>query len=386
MPLPERLGLVQDALPCLGGAENVLEAVMDFVPSATIHTLVHDRRAFEGTPFEGYDIRTSWLDRVPFVRSHYRVFLPLFPLATESLDLREHDAVVSFSYATAHGVLTRPDQLHVSYTYTPLRQAWHARHEFRQSLSRVRLLGADAVLHYLRLWDVAAAKRVDKFVAVSRWIARCIDRAYGRSAEVIYPPVDVDAFEPLSPRDDYYIAVSRLVPHKGLDLLVRAFRHLPHPLLVLGEGPDRARLESCAPSNVTFLGRCTDESLRELLGRARAFVHAAEEDFGIALVEAQAAGCPVIAYGRGGAAETVIPGRTGVFFTHRSPEGVVRAIRNFEFTRSNFRVEALVENACRFSRARFQREFGDFLEREWDAFRDKIPVTTVGSRTKTEAA
>lgn len=371
MALPDRPGLVQDALPCVGGAERVLEAVIELFPLAPIHTLIHEPDAFEGTPLETHEIRTSWLDAVPFARSHHRAFLPLFPWAIESLDLREHDAVVSFSYATAHGVLLRPDQLHISYTYTPLRQAWHARHEFRESTPRFRRLAADAVLHYLRMWDVAAARRVDRFVAISEWIARCIHRAYGRTAQVVHPPVDVDAFKPLSPRDDYYVAVGRLAPHKRVDVLLEAFRRLPYRLVIVGDGPERDRLESSAPLNVEFLGRCPDEELRELLGRARAFVHAAEEDFGIALVEAQAAGCPVVAYERGGAAEIVIPGRTGALFSDRSPRGVAEAIRRFEVTRTGYGVEAQVENARRFSRSRFQSEFSEVLEREWEAFREE---------------
>ena len=387
MGLPERPGLVQDALPCAGGAEKVLEAVMELIPSAPIHTLVYQPAAFAGTPFQGHDIRTSWLDSVPFARSRHRAFLPLFPWAIESLDLREHDAVVSFSYATAHGVLLRPDQLHVSYTYTPLRQAWHARHEFRESIPRFRRLGAEAVLHYLRMWDAAAARRVDRFVAISGWIARCIRRAYGRTAEVIHPPVDVDAFEPFSPRDDHYVAVGRLAPHKRIDVLVEAFRRLSGRLVVVGDGPERERLESRAPANVEFLGRRPHAELRELLGRARAFVHAAEEDFGIAMVEAQAAGCPVIAYGSGGAAEIVVPGRTGALFSDPSPRGVVEAIRRFEVTRPGYRVEDLVENARRFSRARFQREFSDLLEREWEAFRaEDRPGRSERSRRDPEAA
>ncbi len=204
---------------------------------------------------------------------------------------------------------------------------------------------------------------------------------------MIYPPVDVDAFEPGTFRDDYYIAVSRLAPHKRIEVLIDAFRELPHRLLVVGDGPERDRLASRAPANVEVLGRRPHGELRELLGRARAFVHAAEEDFGIALVEAQAAGCPVVAYERGGAAEIVVPGRTGLLFSDPTPGGVAAAIRRFESARSNYRVAALVENARRFSRDRFQREFSSLLEREWDAFRESArPRHGGNSRRDTEAA
>lgn len=369
--LPAQVGLVQDALPYLGGAEKVLEAVLELVPSAPLHTLVYDPSAFQGTPLARCDIRTSWLDHVPFARSRHRALLPLYPWAMESLDVREYDAVLSFSYAAAHGVLVRPDQLHVCYTYTPLRHAWHARHEFLASLSPLSRVGAELLLRRFRQWDVAAARRVDRIVAISSWIARCIRRAWGRSSRVIYPPVEVDAFEPLTPREDHYVAVGRLAPHKRTEVLLEAFRHLPRRLLVVGEGSERSRLESRAPANVEFLGRVPRDTLRELLGRARALVHVAEEDFGIALVEAQAAGCPVVAYAGGGASEIIVPGQTGVLFHEPNPDAAVRAIREFESVRSRLRIEAMMENARRFSRDRFQREFGDFLEREWESFRKR---------------
>lgn len=366
--LPDPIALVHEALPCFGGAERVLETVADLFPGAPIHTLVHRPSAFVGTGLADRDVRTSFIDRIPGARRHHRLLLPLFPLAVERFDLSAYDLVVSMHYAAAHGVLTRPDQLHVSYTYTPLRQAWHAHHEYLRSLTRSRRLAARPLLHYVRLWDRTAADGVDRFVAISRWIAACIWRAYRRRAQVIYPPVDVEAFVPRGSREDYYVTVARLVPHKRVDLIVDAFARIRRPLLVVGEGPERDRLVDRAPRNVEFTGRVTDEELAELLGRARGLVHAAEEDFGIALVEAQAAGCPVVAYSGGGAREIVVDGRTGVLFEARTSEAVREAVASLE-RRPRPRVEDLRQSAERFSKDRFEREFLRLLETEWEAFR-----------------
>ena len=387
MEIPQKIGLVQDALPFLGGAEKVLAAILELVPDAPIHTLIYDPEPFRGTVFEGHDIRTSPLNCFPLARRRHRAYLPLYPWAVERLDVQEHDVIVSLSYATAHGVLARPDQLHLAYSYTPLRQAWHGAREFRESLPRLTRAAADLVFHYVRIWDRAAAGRVDRFVAISNWIARCIRRAYGRESIVIYPPVDVEAFEPLSPRRDYYVALSRVVAHKRVDVLVEAFRELPYTLVVIGEVPQRNRLAADLPANVQLIGRCSNTELRRLLGRARALVHAAKEDFGIALVEAQAAGCPVIAYGRGGAAETVIPGRTGLLFPEQTASSAAAAVLEFESVRSEFRTEELVRNAQRFAKDRFQREFGRLLEEEWLAFRSRaLRIRAHGGPSDTEAA
>jgi glycosyltransferase involved in cell wall biosynthesis len=366
-----KLALVQDALPLLGGAEKVLETILEVVPDASIYALVHEPRAFRGTVFDGREIRTSPLNRFPLVRRLHRTYLPLYPWAVEQLDVRGHDIVMSLSYAAAHGVLVRPDQLHIAYVYTPLRHAWHATQEFLESLTPARRALAGWLLHRFRVWDQAAAARVDHFVAISHWIARAIRRAYGREAQVIYPPVDVEAFEPMSPRRDYYVALTRLVRHKRVDVLIRAFAQLPHPLLVIGDGPERERLAAALPPNVELLGRKSDAELRELLGRARGLVHAAEEDFGIGLVEAQAAGCPVVAYAGGGALETVLPGRTGLLFPSPTPEAVAAAVRELEERRHLFHTEALVDNAKRFARSRFKLALAELLERQWAAFRSR---------------
>ncbi len=288
-------------MPEYAGAERVLDTVLELYPNAPIFTLVYNPDAFVGTFIAKHPVHTSWLQQMPGGRVHYRKYLPLLPLTFQLFDLHEYDIVLSFSYAVAHGVATRPDQLHISYTFAPLRYAWQNANDYYQHGWIAP--AAKLILHYFRAWDRSAAAHVTHFVAISEWTAECIRRAYGREAEVIYPPIEVERFQPKEPRERYYVALSRLVSHKRLDLIVRAFTRLGLPLVVIGEGPERKRLEGQAGPNVRLVGRQSDQAVIDWLGRARALVHAAEEDFGLVLVEAQAAGCPVIALERGAARE-----------------------------------------------------------------------------------
>ena len=360
--------MVQDALPFRGGAENVLEAALELLPNAPVYTTVYGKKHFQGTPLDKHVVLTSFIDRLPGAHSNHYRYAPLFPWAVERFDLSGYDAVLSFSYAFAHGIIPEPEQLHVSYMYTPLRYAWR-----RDSLegsfpvAKARLLSP--LLHYLRLWDVAASMRVDHFITVSKWIATCIRRSYRRRAEVIYPPVDVDRFQWSRPRGEHYIAVTRLAPHKRVGIIVDAFSRLGHPLYVVGDGPERDRLAERAAANVHFLGHQPDSAVAELLGNARGFVHTAEEDFGIALVEAQAAGCPVIAYGRGASREIVIEGKTGILFEEQSAQSLMSAVRSIEEGDLRFDPGELRRNAERFRKERFQHELKRAFEREWDRFR-----------------
>ena len=373
------IAFVQDALPFIGGAERVLESALEIYPSAPIYTLLYNRENFKGSPISEGTVHTSFIGRLPWAAMRYRDYLPLYPLAIEQFDLRAYDLILSFSYAVAHGVIARPDQFHISYTFTPIRQAWHFYHEYLQSAglkSRARAWLSQAVLHYLRLWDRSAADRVDYFIAPSEWTARCLWRAYRRESQVLYPPVDIQRFSPASKRADYYLTVSRMVKHKKVDLIVEAFTRLGYPLVVVGDGPEFEFVSRKAPANVHFLGRQTDAEVAELMGRAKATVHMAEEDFGIALVEAQAAGSPVIAFRRGGAAETVLEGETGLLFDEQSPESLMRVVEQFEDARSCFDPAILCKNAERFAKEHFQRDLGCLVEREWTKWRSewKAPV------------
>lgn len=367
-----RLALVHDWLTSRGGAEKTLEAVLGLFPRSPVYTLFYQRKLFADSPVAQHPVVTSFLDRLPGARRSYRSFLPLMPLAVEQFDLSGHDIVLSISDAVSHGVIVRPDQLHIDYILTPMRYVWALHGEYlgsRALRSPIRSTGFRLLSHYLRLWDVAAAQRVDHFVAISDWVARRVWRTYRRQAEVIYPPVEVERFRPRSPREDYYVTVSRLVPYKRISMLVEAFNRLDRPLLVVGDGPERRSLAAQAGPNVRFLGWVSDEKLADLLGRARAFVFAAEEEFGIAPVEAQASGCPVIAFGRGGLRETVVDGETGLFFQNANADSLIAAVRAFESRRAAFGVDRIRENAMRFSRARFEDQFRQMVERQWGRFR-----------------
>jgi glycosyltransferase involved in cell wall biosynthesis len=235
-----------------------LETTLEVYPTAPVYALVYNPRAFAGTTISQREIHTSFINRLPWAQRKYRSYLPLMPLAIEQFDLNRYDIILSFNYAVAHGVLVRPGQLHLSWTHTPLRQAWHSYHQFLKSArleAGPRSWAARIFLHYLRLWDLAAATRVDLFIVPSRWVAQAVRRAYNRTAEIIYPPVEVDQFCPLSPRGETYIAVSRLVPHKKVDLIVEAFSRLGYPLVIVGDGPEQDKLLRRAGPNVRFLGR-----------------------------------------------------------------------------------------------------------------------------------
>lgn len=370
-----RVSVVHDWLVTAAGSERVLKALLELFPGAEVWAMVWDGGEQTTEVLGGRRVRTSFIQRLPGSRRWYGAYLPLMPLAVEALDLREYNLVISSSHAVAKGVRTRADQLHISYVHTPMRYAWDLEEDYlrRTSLQRgLRATFARAVLHYLRLWDVATANRVDVFVANSRHVARRIWKIYRRRAKVIYPPVDVDRFEVREERADYYVSVARLVPYKRVDVIVEAFRQLGRPVVVIGEGPELGRLRQMAPANVQLLGWQPEEVVREYLQRARAFVFAAEEDFGIAAVEAQAAGTPVIAYGRGGVTESVVPGETGLFFYEQTPQALAEAVEEFERSASRFKVERIRANAERFRKERFKEEFLKLVELAWDAFRRRM--------------
>jgi glycosyltransferase involved in cell wall biosynthesis len=355
-----RVAFVVDTLPSIGGGEKVLFAALEAYPQADIFTLIYNKKVFSGTPISNRSIRTSWLDALPYAHIQHRYLLPLMPAAIERIRLHGYDLIVSFNYAVANGARNHNGARHVSYTHTPMRYAWTDLHLNGTHARTNRIL--DRYMHGFREWDRKAASRVHAIATNSRAVSRRIRLAYGREASVIYPPVDVERFRPNLQREKYFITVSRLVPHKRLDLVVQAFNQLRLPLIIIGDGPELPRLKAMAESNIQWLGFESDETVADLSGRARAFVCAAEEDFGIAIVEAQAAGCPVIAYGAGGSVETVIDGVTGILYSEQSISGILDAIERFERTKASFHTDQLVDNARRFSKDRFIREFVDFVQ------------------------
>lgn len=381
-----KVAIAHDWLVTLGGSELVLRELLRIFPDATVFTLI-DKMAKSDRTFVGVSrARTTFLDRLPGVASSYRRLLPLFPVAMSALDVGEFDLVISNSHAIAKGVRTRSHQLHLCYCLSPMRYAWDLRTQYLQEsgLARgVRGYAANRVLDGLQRWDRATSARVDSFITLSRYIADRIARAYGRTATVIYPPVDVEYFDLQADRKpgsgDYYFTMSRFVPYKRIDLIARAFARLPDRRLVIaGDGPDAAKVRAAAGPNVQLVGRVERNQARSLLGGARAFLFAAEEDFGIAPVEAQARGVPVIAYGRGGALETVLgPSHhapTGVFFEQQSEAAIVDAVRQFEADADRIEPTACRANAERFAEHVFRNEFAAFVDREWQSFRGRRPV------------
>ena len=356
-----KVAVVHDALPFPGGAEEVLSALGEILPEADLFTVLYARKNFDPPgPWPGR-ILTSWIDKIPMAGfQHYPLF-PLYRRAMRGFRLNDYDLLISSHYAAAHHIRKNPDQLHIAYVYSLMRYAWADLypHDPPSLLGRA----GRALLPGFRRLDRTAAQEVDAFAAISRWTAERIKIAYGREAQIIHPPVDTEIFVPLDPRQDYFLAVSRLTARKRVSLLVEAFGKLMLPLLVVGDGPLRERLVASAPENVRFLGWQSRRRIAELMGRARAFVHAAAEDFGIAVVEAQAAGCPVIAYGVAGVLETVRPGETGVFFSLPTVDDLVQAVRTFLDQPGRFLPEASRINALPFGKARFQREIVELIER-----------------------
>ncbi|AWV05059.1 glycosyltransferase family 4 protein [Burkholderia sp. JP2-270] len=359
-----RVAIVHDWLTTYAGSERVLAEIIRIWPHADLYSVVDFLPDQHRSALLGKHANTSFIQRLPRARRSYRTYLPLMPLAVEQFDLSGYDLVISSSHAVAKGVITGPNQLHVSYVHSPIRYAWDLQHQYLEEgglQSGLKSVLARALLHYIRIWDQRTAHGVDHFIANSEYVARRIRKVYGRPATVIYPPVDVERFTPGTAREDFYLTASRFVPYKKISLVVEAFALMPERrLVVIGDGPDFAKVKSAAPPNVTLLGYQSNEVLVDFMRRARAFVFAAEEDFGIVPVEAQACGTPVIAYGRGGALETVIASadrsrRTGLFFAQQSVASVVDVIERFEAA-GPFDDAVCRRNALRFSPERFRLE------------------------------
>jgi glycosyltransferase involved in cell wall biosynthesis len=377
-----RVAMVHDWLVTYAGAERVLEQMLNVLPQADLFSLIDflppGQRGFLG----GRPVRTSFLQRLPLARTRYRQYLPLMPLAIEQFDLSGYDLIVSSSYAVAKGVLTGPDQLHLCMCYSPMRYAWDLQHQYlRESgLDRgVRSMLARVLLHRIRNWDTRTGAGVDEFIAISRFVARRIRKVYRRESTVIYPPVDTASFRPDEQirREEFYVTASRLVPYKRVDLLVDTFAARPDSsLVVIGDGPEAARVRSKAASNIRLLGEQPFPVLLDHLRRARAFVFAAEEDFGIAPLEAQACGTPVIALGKGGALETLRglddPHPTAVFFPEQTVSALESAVVTFEQEEQRIDPAVCRQNAMRFTVDRFRSEFGGFVAERYERFRQQI--------------
>ncbi|MCH3958986.1 MAG: glycosyltransferase family 4 protein [Selenomonas sp.] len=359
-----KVAIVCDWLVVYAGAERVLEQILNIYPEADLFCLVdflpEDQRGF----IKNKKTHTSFIQNLPGARKHYRSYLPMMPLAIEQLDVTGYDLVISSSHCVAKGIITGPNQVHVSYVHSPIRYAWDLTHQYlRESGLDYGLKGwiAKIILHYMRMWDSRTSNGVDCFIANSQFIAKRIKKVYGRNAEVIYPPVDIDAFEYCEKKEDYYLTASRLVPYKKVKLIVEAFNEIPDKkLIVIGDGPELKSIQEIAKDNVVIMGYQPFEVLKEKMQHAKAFVFAAEEDFGITPVEAQACGTPVIAYGRGGALETIKSGMTGCFFKEQTKQCIKEQINVFE--QYDIRYEDCRKNSERFSKESFCSQFRKIKE------------------------
>ena len=365
-----RIAIVHDWLPVYGGAERVLEQMLKVYPDADVFSLIdalndENRKFLNGKP-----VKTSFVQKLPGGKKYYRHCFPLMPLAIEQFDFSGYDMVITSSYAFAKGIITGPRQLHLCYCHSPIRYAWDLQTQYLKESKMDRGILSwfvRSMLHFIRMWDSRTAAGVDAFMANSRFIARRIEKVYRRDAAVVYPPVNIERFDTCHEKENFYVTASRLVPYKRMDLIIEAFNGMPdRQLVVIGDGPELPKLQRLAGPNVKVLGWQPQEVLKSHLQRARGFVFGGEEDFGIILLEAQASGTPVIAYGRGGALETVVENKTGLFFGEQSPESLQSAIAEFE-TRE---WDALTcrQNAERFSAKIFRERFQQFVETEWERF------------------
>jgi glycosyltransferase involved in cell wall biosynthesis len=373
-----KVAIVHEWFACYAGSERVVEQMLACFPQADLYSLVDFLPADQRDFIQSKPVTTSFIQKLPFARKKFRHYLPLMPLAVEQFDLSPYDLVISSNHAVAKGVLTGPDQLHLCMCYSPMRYAWDLQHQYlKESGLEGGVLDWPTrwLLHRLRQWDYRTANGVDKFIAISQFIARRIWKVYRRPATVIYPPVDIQGFEPVAQKQDFYVAASRMVPYKRMDLIVEAFSHLPdRQLFVIGEGSEFARVQTKAGKNVTLLGYQDTSTLRHYLQQARAFLFAAEEDFGILPLEAQACGTPVIAFGQGGARETILDGKTGILFPHQTVESLVQAIQTFEIGMCQFAADTIHRHAEQYSIERFRREFKATVEATWVRFLEGNPL------------
>jgi glycosyltransferase involved in cell wall biosynthesis len=345
------------------GGERCLEALCELYPDADLYSLFHEPGKLSPT-VESMRIHTSFVQKLPLVFKKYRHYLPLFPVAIEQFDLRQYDLIVSLSHCVANGVITRPQSCHIGYTFTPMRYAWDLFHDYFGG-ERARGFARYIIpyfMNYLRIWDTAASKRVDHFVAISEYIEKRINKHYRRSADVIYPPVNTEFYTPASDDSpgEFFLIVSAFAPYKKLDLAIEAFNRLGSPLKIIGQGQDIKRLQSLAKPNIEFLGALSDQEVCDHYRHCKALIFPGEEDFGIVPVEVQACGRPVIAFAKGGILETTIENETAIWFHEQSVEAIMSAVKDFESRPLSS--QTIRDNALRFAKFRFQQEMQSYIE------------------------
>ncbi|HDZ1588662.1 TPA: glycosyltransferase family 4 protein, partial [Klebsiella pneumoniae] len=372
------VGIVADWLVTYAGAERVIKEFLDIFPESELYSIVDFLQPEARNELHGKHAVTSFIQNLPKSKNNYQKYLPLMPLAIEQLDVSSHDIILSSSHAVAKGILTGPDQLHISYVHSPIRYAWDLQHQYLREAGFNKGIKASIVkylLHKIRLWDYRTANGVDHFIANSQFISRRIKKVYNRESTVIYPPVDVERFTLNDKKEDYYFTASRMVPYKRIDLIVEAFSKMPEKkLIVIGDGSEIGKVKSKASKNVEILGYQPNHIMLEHMQNAKAFVFAAEEDFGITPVEAQACGTPVIAFGKGGSLETIRPlgvdNPTGLFFSEQTIESIISQVNAFERNVEIFEPENCRLNSLRFSSLRFKNEMDNFINDKWLKFQE----------------
>lgn len=368
-----KIAIVHEWLVNYAGSEKVVESFTNIWPEADVFTLVDfltdkERKII----LKGKQTETSFIQHLPYAKKHHRKYLPLFPKAIESFNLSEYELIISSSHSVAKGVKTNKDQLHICYCHSPMRYAWdEADYYLKEANLTKGIKGkiAMSTLKYLRKWDLKSADNVDYFIANSNHIAKKIKRIYNRDADVIYPPVDVDKFSLQTEKEEFYLTASRLVPYKRIDLIIDAFIQMPDKkLIVIGSGPEKERLKAKAAPNISLIGYQEFDNLKDYMQKAKAFIFAAEEDFGIIVVEAMACGTPVIAGNFGGTTESVIDKTTGILFPEQTVESIVEAVRNFETMKKSINYSEVRAHSEKFSREIFERNIKNYVDEKIQLF------------------
>lgn len=362
-----KIALVHERLNILAGSEKVVFTMHDMYPDAHIFTSMADAKLIS-TYLPGVEVKTSFLQKLPLIAKHHQKFLPMYMLAFEQFDLSEYDLVISSCHCAAKAVITKPHACHICYCHSPMRYIWDMQHAYTNPKSKLFRALWMTFSNYVRIWDLATAFRVDYFIANSKYIARRIEKFYGKPASaVIYPPVEIDKFAISPSQDDYYLVATRFAPYKRVDLIIETFNRLGWRLVIVGDGEQKAYLKKIAGPNIEFKGSISDDELTKYMAGCKALIHAAEEDFGINMVEANASGRPVVAYGVGGAAEIVEPGFNGILFQEPTESSLINALKECEALAWD--PTAIRQTSFRFSIDEFKRDMGSFVEWAMNDFR-----------------
>lgn len=370
-----KVAIIQEWLVTVGGSDKVVKAIADVFPDADIYTLVAQKEVCDELGINLDKVHTSFIQKMPLGTKKHRAYLPLFPFAIEQFDLRGYDVIISSSHCVAKGVLTKADQLHICYCHSPIRYVWDMYNEYLEESNLTKGIKSWLVrylLHRIRKWDMLSSFRVDHYISNSDYVGQRIKETYRRESTTIHPNIDISNFEFCGQKEDFYLASSRLVAYKKIDIIIEAFNRMPEKkLIVIGGGPNLKKYQEMAKENITVMGYQPFNVLKEKMQKAKAFIFAADEDFGMIPIEAQACGTPVIAYGHGGSLETVSEGKTGLFFHEQTPENIIKAVTHFEsLGETPFNYETCRKWAESFSEERFKKEIKEFVESKYKEFKN----------------